>query len=260
MLLPQALRQTRPALSSLRRQHAHFYLQAFSCPHGFSPTHYSLFKPSLNTNTAIPTACPGCSLLSVSRVHDLPPFLSRLRKVPPCPPFLPKGYGEVNPMPPVPVRERSWDWTLAGPPSQNPITPHAALLNRPGPGPGISVLPQHSAPWADHLFSVIVQILLPQLGALIWARRICAISPVVSGMQEALSVFSITFHYHLAPRSLQILYCFVMPIKIKGQIPHVGVGLAFSAPWYLAFPVKQVSVCFLKAAILIGGSPQWGRE
>lgn len=63
---------------------------------------------------------------------------------------------------------------------------------------------QHTAPWADHLFSVVMQILLPQLGAPVWARRICAISPVVSGMQEALSVLSITFHYQLAPRSLQI--------------------------------------------------------
>lgn len=34
-----------------------------------------------------------------------------------------------------------------------------------------------------------------------------------------------------------------MLIKIKGQIPHVGAGVAFSGPWYLAFPVKQVSVC-----------------
>lgn len=34
-----------------------------------------------------------------------------------------------------------------------------------------------------------------------------------------------------------------MPIKIKGQIPHVGAGMTLSGPWYLAFPVKQVSVC-----------------
>lgn len=33
-----------------------------------------------------------------------------------------------------------------------------------------------------------------------------------------------------------------MAVKIKGQIPHVGAGMTFSGPWYLAFPVGQVSV------------------
>lgn len=59
-------------------------------------------------------------------------------------------------------------------------------------------------------------------------------------------MFSIT---KLASPSLQIntaLLCHTN--KIKGQIPHVGAGLAFSAPWYLAFPVKQVSVCILNGS------------
>lgn len=52
------------------------------------------------------------------------------------------------------------------------------------------------------------------------------------------------FHYQLVPpRTSNKYYCFVMPIKIKGQIPHVGAGVTFSGQWSLAFPVRQVSVC-----------------
>ena len=121
-------------------------------------------------------------------MHSLIPFLAPYERSAAALAPLAEGTWEVNLVPKAPARtRRNWrNWHLMeAPGSQSPAPHHRTLhdLNQ----------PQHRMPAplpfeADHLFSEAVRVSLPPLGAAAWVRATCAISPVVSGEWEGLSV------------------------------------------------------------------------
>lgn len=92
-----------------------------------------------------------------------------------------EGIWQVNHAPQVPVRKRRSRDLALGPRSRAPDH-YTRYTTFTAPSGGISTLPPHSAPWAHHLFPGVVEVSLPPLGATVWARRIRAISPVVSNI------------------------------------------------------------------------------